>query len=59
MLFRSNQQVETDEFIFEEDAFEGLTDADIDIIFDKAFGDLSPEGKVDYIIDEFIENLKG
>ena len=52
------QHIITDEIIVEEDGFQGLSNADIDIIFEKAFGALSPEGKIDSIIDEFIESLK-
>lgn len=43
----------------EDNGFENLSDAALDIILDKAFGAMSPEGKVDMLIDEFIESLKG
>jgi len=44
----------------EDNGFGSLSDAELDMILDKAFGSLSPtEGKVDMLIDEFIESLKG
>ena len=43
----------------ENSAFRGLSDSELDMILEKAFGVLSPEGKVDMVIDEFIESLKG
>ena len=43
----------------ENNAFGGLSDSELDMILEKAFGVLSPEGKVDMLIDEFIESLKG
>lgn len=37
----------------------GLSDDELDIILDRALGSLSPEERIDIIIDEFIESLKG
>ncbi len=36
-----------------------LSDADLDKILEMALGGFSPEGKLDMVIDEFIESLKG
>jgi len=43
------------------DIIDNSFDLDLDMIFDMAFGTLSAsaEGKIDIIIDEFIESLKG
>lgn len=43
----------------EKNSFGGLSDSELDMILEKAFGLVSPEGKVDMLIDEFIESLKG
>jgi len=39
--------------------WDGLSDDDLDIILERSLGVFSPEGKIDMIIDEFIESLKG
>jgi len=52
--------METQHYIpVENSNFGGLSDSELDIILENAFGVLSPEGKVDMLIDEFIESLKG
>ena len=45
--------------IINDTIFTNLTDYDFDMILDKAFNIEHPKGKVDMIIDEFIESLKG
>jgi flagellar protein FlaC len=39
--------------------FSGFSDSDWDIILERAFSDIIPENKIEMIIDEFIESLKG
>lgn len=43
----------------ENNIWDGLSDTDLDLILERALGIFSPEGKIDMIIDEFIESLKG
>ena len=73
-LVTSNQDLETqdeaqqviedtyEEFIqptFENNLWENLSDNELDIIIERTLGGPSPETKIDMIIDEFIESLKG
>jgi len=44
--------------MFDNSIFEGFSDYELDMLLDQAFGVLSPEGKIDMIIDDFIESLK-
>ena len=43
----------------ENNIWDGLSDTDLDLILEKALGIFSPEGKIDMIMEEFIESLKG
>ena len=42
-----------------DNGFSEFSDSDWDYILDRAFEDMFPESKIDMIIDEFIESLKG
>jgi len=53
-----SQQIKTTQIPIEDNGFEGLSDEDFDIILERAFGAITPEGKIDMIINEFIESLK-
>lgn len=44
---------------FEYNSWESLSDDDLDMIIERTLGGSSPERKIDMIIDEFIESLKG
>jgi len=45
--------------LVDDNRFSGFSDSDWDIILERAFSDIIPENKIDVIIDEFIESLKG
>jgi flagellar protein FlaC len=43
----------------DDNRFSGFSDSDWDIILERAFSDIIPDDKIELIIDEFIESLKG
>ena len=45
--------------LVDENGFSELSDSDWDIILERAFSDVIPDNKIDLIIDEFLESLKG
>ena len=45
--------------VVDDNRFNGFSDSDWDIILDRAFSDIIPDNKIEMIIDEFLESLKG
>jgi len=45
--------------VVDDNGFSDFSDSDWDNILERAFSDIIPESKIDVIIDEFLESLKG
>lgn len=45
--------------VVDDKGYSEFTDSDWDIILERAFGDIIPDNKIDVIIDDFLESLKG
>jgi flagellar protein FlaC len=54
-----DDQTPLSSFTINNDMLQDLSDTDLDIILDRTLGSLYPDGKIDMIINEFIESLKG